>query len=232
MAYTLRVTIRHNKGVGLLLRLWRALGVRALIVFGIAGAAALVLAEIIEELLEGESMSVDHDVDRYLQHLRSPALEAVMKVVTRGGDPDVIAVFTAIVVAFLFYRRAYRSAIAMLLAPIVAGLVSTTMKKVFERDRPRSFPRIDLPESFAFPSGHALSATVALGVAAVVLSRLYPRAQIPIFLAFGTGIVAIGFSRVYLGVHWPTDVAAGYAIGTILVSAGWYFSRTPVKVEP
>jgi undecaprenyl-diphosphatase len=211
--------------------LWRALGVRALFVFGVAGGAALVLAEIVEELIEGETMSVDHDVDRWLQQLRSPALEAVMRVVTRGGDPDVVTCFVAAMVAYAFHRRVYRSGIAMLLAPSVAGLVSFSMKKLFERERPRLSPRIDLPESFAFPSGHALSATVALGVAAIVMGRLHPRWRIPFALSAGTAALVIGFSRVYLGVHWPTDIAAGYAIGTILVAAGWFFSRTPEKAE-
>lgn len=94
------------------------------------------------------------------------------------------------------------------------------LKHVFERARPRLFEEVATLHSYSFPSGHATAAIAIYGMIAFVVGRLAPRLRL---LAAGGALalaVSIGISRIYLGVHWVTDVLAGYAAGAIILSGG------------
>jgi undecaprenyl-diphosphatase len=84
---------------------------------------------------------------------------------------------------------------------------------MFSRERPRLFDKIELPTDYSFPSGHAMSAVGIYGVVAAALIALYPRARRPVIAAAIALIALIGLSRIYLGVHWPSDVIGGFLGG-------------------
>lgn len=209
-------------------RFFRALGIRASIVFGVAGGAALLFALIAESLLRGRTMSLDRTVVSWARSIDTPALDRLMIAVTKTGNPEALILVVAAMIAWAFSKKLPKTGFAMLIVPSVAGLLSWMMKLMFGRDRPKMFAQILSPASFSFPSGHALAAAATYGIAALLIARIYPRLRVPVTLFSVTWIFLVGFSRVYLGVHWPTDVLGGFAIGAILVSAGWFFSRTPL----
>jgi membrane-associated phospholipid phosphatase len=84
---------------------------------------------------------------------------------------------------------------------------------MFSRERPRLFDKIALPTGYSFPSGHSMSAMGIYGVIAAALIAMYPAARRPVIAAAAVLIAAIGVSRVYLGVHWPSDVLGGWLGG-------------------
>jgi undecaprenyl-diphosphatase len=102
------------------------------------------------------------------------------------------------------------------LAAAVFGalLLEGILKNTFQRARPHPFFDIPLPASYSLPSGHALFSMCFLGGLAIAIApRLKSKTRIIVFIATAAMILAIGFSRVYLGVHYPSDVIAGYTVG-------------------
>ena len=85
---------------------------------------------------------------------------------------------------------------------------------MFTRARPALEPTIPLPESYSFPSGHAMTGLAVYGALAAVIIHRVPRARAAVLAAAVPLVLAIGVSRVYLGVHWPSDVLAGFAAAT------------------
>lgn len=93
------------------------------------------------------------------------------------------------------------------------------LKHLFERPRPNLFLEIAALHSYSFPSGHAMAAAAIYGMIAVVIARLAPRIRIWVAVLTLLLVMLIGLSRIYLGVHWVTDVLAGYAAGATLLFA-------------
>jgi undecaprenyl-diphosphatase len=145
-----------------------------------------------------------------------------MWVATAVGDPWVVRSVAVLVIGLLFLvgKRAH----ALLLAGSVssAAVLSALLKILFERPRPLpGFALIDLPGSFSFPSGHALSSLVFFGVLAFIGLRLQTATR-QRFLIVSAALLAagvIGISRVYLGVHWMTDVLGGWVLALAVLTA-------------
>jgi undecaprenyl-diphosphatase len=134
-----------------------------------------------------------------------------------GGDGLTIAAILAIV-AFLYLR--WRRATLWLAVTILGALVlDLTLKYAFHRARPTPF-FVALPRTYSFPSGHALFSFCFYGVlAGLLMGRIRSRlARVLIWMAAAILVAAIGFSRIYLGVHYPSDVIAGYLAASLWVS--------------
>jgi undecaprenyl-diphosphatase len=122
--------------------------------------------------------------------------------------------------AFL-YRGWRRGAWLVVITLVGAAVLDVGLKALFARVRPEAFFGYPAPSSYSFPSGHALVATCFFGGVAVLLShRLrWTLAQILVWAAAVALILLIGVSRIYLGVHYPTDVMGGFAVGTVWVAS-------------
>jgi len=134
-----------------------------------------------------------------------------------GGDGLTIAAIVALVV-FVSFR--WRRATLWLVVTILGALVlDLTLKYAFHRARPTPF-FVALPRTYSFPSGHALFSFCFYGVlAGLLVGRTRSRlARVLIWLSAAILVVAIGVSRIYLGVHYPSDVIAGYLAATLWVS--------------
>ncbi len=107
------------------------------------------------------------------------------------------------------------------------ALLNTGLKHVFERARPDLVPHEVIVANASFPSGHAFGAAmVYLTLAALLTFRMQPRAARVILLALAIGLsLAVGVSRVALGVHWPSDVLAGWAAGSAWALANWFIAN-------
>jgi undecaprenyl-diphosphatase len=117
-------------------------------------------------------------------------------------------------------RRGARLLAAVLVA--VAGAaegLNVLLKLLFHRPRPDLLWAAEVSASYSFPSGHSMVSAAAYAMTALVVGRLSPRLRAPAWAGSVLVILLIGCSRVYLGVHWPTDVAAGFTAGALLVVA-------------
>lgn len=191
-----------------------------------ASAVALyAFAKIAEEVLEGDTESFDTAV---LLAFRNPAdrsdplgppwLEGVMRDFTALGGIAVLALITAMVVGFLLLTRK-RHAASMVAVSVAGGaLMSIVLKWAFARPRPELVPHAMAVYSQSFPSAHAMLSAVVYLTLGTLLARTQSDVRVKLYLFGAAAALAllVGISRVYLGVHWPTDVLAGWAVG-----AGW-----------
>jgi membrane-associated phospholipid phosphatase len=168
-----------------------------------------------QEVLERESLPIDMPLLLQIHQWANPVLDQVMLGITRLADPEVVVVVVAIALGWLVQRRQWRSAVLLLFACLGTLIINQAMKLMFARPRPLLWPRLIQETSYGFPSGHALGSIVLYGFLAYLLVRRYPGQVRPIYGIAAGLISAIGFSRLYLGVHYPTDVLAGYAVGLI-----------------
>jgi membrane-associated phospholipid phosphatase len=187
----------------------------------LTAAAALVLFTWLgREILEGEVLAFDGRLREWVHGLASPRLTTIMRAASFFGGPAVlIPAGLAAAVAFLIkgWRRGALLTVALLSG---AGLLNGLLKFSFARVRPPSYFDYPLPGSPSFPSGHALyAASVFGGLAVLLTARMQSRLlQLLVWVVAVSLIFLVGLSRVYLGVHYPSDVLAGYAIGIIWVT--------------
>lgn len=172
--------------------------------------------------------SFDDAIITFVQGLESPALTSVMKLFSYlgGGYPVVIVTLITLLVLYkvLHHRREL-----VLFIGVVAGsaLLNQALKSLFQRERPTLY-RIIEANGFSFPSGHSMAAFTMYGVLAFLLWRHIPTSlgRATLIVCSTAMITAIGLSRIYLGVHYPSDVFGGFlASGCWLAFSIWFFQR-------
>ncbi len=187
---------------------------RALILGAIATLATVGFIAIALRVVEGHTDAFDRKWALAIHAaVDSSFADALMIAFTKLGDSPGLYGSIA-VVSLLAWRRNLRPITVVLLVNALLSLgVNVALKYWFVRDRPRLFAEITRPETYSFPSGHAMSAIMVFGAVAAVLIALYPRRRWLIVATATIAIIGVGLSRIYLGVHWPADVLAGYASG-------------------
>jgi undecaprenyl-diphosphatase len=194
-------------------------------------AAALwafaVLADAVEE---GETHAFDEAV---LLAMRTPAdpadpwgphwFEKFVRDCTALGDAGVLTVITLVVSGFLLLQGKTRVTVLIVVAVAGGMLLSTILKRGFDRPRPELVPHDVRYDSTSFPSGHAMHAAVVYLTLGALLAHVQPERRLKIYvLSVAVLLTAlVGCSRVYLGVHWPTDVLAGWAAGAAWALGIW-----------
>lgn len=194
----------------------------ALLVLALAAAAVWSFVELADEVLEGQTRALD---TRILLALRDPAnpdeplgpqwVEELGRDITALGGWGVLALITAVAVGYLVLQGRRHMA-ALVVASVGLGqALSLVLKHGIDRPRPDLVPHGSFVYTASFPSGHAMMAAITYLTLAALLMRVEPR---PLLRAYLLGVallvtVLVGVSRVYLGVHWPTDVLAGWAMG-------------------
>lgn len=174
------------------------------------------------------------DVDQFdafvrmeVHRLASPILTEVMQVISFMGSRIALAILLLMAVYLLCHFHRGRAAVLMVITMAGSSGLSVVLKSIFHRPRPDAFFGA-IPNSYSFPSGHALNSLCFYGtIAAIVLMYVRkPLARWGIWLAAALIIGMIGFSRVYLGVHYPSDVIAGYCAGIVWVQLVVLLSRS------
>ena len=184
-------------------------------------ACALILyflAELSEEILEREAFIFDKATLLYIHQFSNPVLDTLMLSITRIGDPRTVVPLTISIFCFLWWKRYRLEAKFFALNAAGGAILSTILKLVFSRPRPELWPQLISENTFSYPSGHALGSMILYGFLAHLLATLYPHYAKPCYWIMAILIAAIGFSRLYLGVHWPTDILAGYGIGFLWIT--------------
>ncbi|MBW3614465.1 MAG: phosphatase PAP2 family protein [Actinobacteria bacterium] len=185
-------------------------------------ALALVLVAVpfsyllLEVLRDGPFTRVDEDVARHLHErvVDQPALVAALKAVSLLGKPLWLAFAVAAGAAFVCWRGRRRLALYLVVTAIGGGIVDTAVKVAVNRPRPEVASPLATAFGKSFPSGHAMSSTVTYGALLLVLLPALPRRWRLVALAVTVALVlAIGVSRLMLGVHYVSDVVAGWTLG-------------------
>jgi undecaprenyl-diphosphatase len=179
--------------------------------------ALILFVWLAREVTRGDAMRLDTPIRNAVHARSSPPLTGMMRGVSLIGSEVVLVPIGVILVWRLVAAKRRRAAVVFGVAALGAEALDQIMKLLFYRPRPEPFFGLASPITHSFPSGHAMVSCCFFGVLAVILTAREPsRARrISIFAAAAILVALMGFSRVYLGFHYPTDVLAGYAAAVV-----------------
>ncbi len=149
-------------------------------------------------------------------------LEDSARLLTFVGDRWTMAILTALGVAWLFLRRMKAEAVLLGATMVIGTTAGSVLKELIERARPGiEFARIPVPESYSFPSGHALAAFLFFGIVAFIFftRARTPRVKLGAWIACSLIALGVALSRVYLGVHFLGDIIASWMLGSAFLTA-------------
>lgn len=204
---------------------------------------------IADEMAEGEIRAIDETLFLIFRSpsdvgdpLGPPWLEEAAAEITALGGYPVIILAVLVVTGLLLITRRYGPAVYTVVSVASGAAVSQVLKNYFERPRPDLVEHLDVVHTASFPSGHAMVGTVAYLTLAALVTRFFDDKYVQVYVIVVAVVmsVLIGLTRVYLGVHWPSDVAAGWALGTAWASLAWLLvsalqfrrNRKARRVEP
>ncbi len=201
-----------------------------LVTIALTAAALFAFVQLAAEVVEGETRTFDEHVLLSLRNSADPTdpigprwLEEIMRDFTAFGGNAVLAMVSVAVTGFLLLTGK-RQAAAMIAVSLITGtLLSHALKWGFDRPRPDLVPHGAAVYTQSFPSGHAMLSAIVYLTLGALLARVQTdlRAKIYLLMVAVLLTVTIGASRVYLGVHWPTDVLAGWAVGAAWALLCW-----------
>lgn len=180
-------------------------------------------AKLGEDVFNHESGPFDEPIRKWVLRHQVPILEAAFLAITRVGSPAVIIPGTLAGAAWLSRRRGLPIAGAVVMSPAVALAIFLAVKRIYRRKRPAGGTRLH-QLTYAFPSGHSAASAAIFGTASYVLWRENLISRKFAVSASTVAPLLIGASRVYLDVHWTTDVLGGWSVGGLVaaLSAGVY----------
>lgn len=194
----------------------------------------LATTRIADEVVAGRTHEADTAILMALREgedadnpLGPPWVEEMMRDITSLAGTGILILIVTAVTCFYLVQGRYKEMLVLLTAVVGAYLLSYTLKGLFDRPRPQFIPEGNYVYTASFPSGHALLAATTYLTLGIILSQLMPRRRLKAFvllLAFFI-MILVGFTRVYLGVHWPTDVLAGWMIGGVWALICWLVVR-------
>ena len=218
-----RVLLSH-----FLARVLASPGLVALVV--LAAAAVYAFVALVEEVMEGESRAFDEWV---LHALRSPGdpgdpigpwwVQTMFMDITSLGGTTVVTLITLTVLGYLIIDGKRAAALLVLISVAGGAALSSLLKLGFDRPRPDLVAHLVEVKSLSFPSGHAMVSAVIYLTLGALLAQVQGRRRLKAYI-LGVAVILttlIGISRVYLGVHWPTDVIAGWCAGTAWAVGCW-----------
>lgn len=183
--------------------------------FFIALAALSIFAALASAVTHGLTQPFDEAVLHWLATHRSTILDQVMLEITTLGTGVVLIMIVLVASLFLWLTQHRWSVYILLLGVFGAKLFNTLLKLSFARERPSVVEWVTQVHSASFPSGHAMSSIVVYGSVAYLVTRLEPSKRLRNMTWFLATLIVllIGISRMYLGVHYPSDVLAGFLAG-------------------
>jgi membrane-associated phospholipid phosphatase len=186
---------------------------------GIISICLLVLIWLCQKVWHQDSFPLDTGILWDIHRWASPLLDRVMLSITSLGDPEFVVVVIVLSAGWLLWRQRWDEIKILALACLGALILNQGMKMIFTRPRPTLWPSLLHETSFGFPSGHALGSIVLYGLLAYFYAMHHPNHVKGIYIWAVILIGSIGCSRLYLGVHYPTDIIAGYITGWLWLMA-------------
>lgn len=181
-------------------------------------AAAIALwgfATLADDVLDQETHQLDLSILLSLHEIHRPWLDTVMLGLTFLGEPWLLTIASLVVGVWLLWRQQRSEAMTLAIAAVGATGLNLWLKTLFGRARPELWERIVDVRYYSFPSGHAMLSMVVYGLLGYLLATYLRNWRLSIVSLTIALILSIGFSRLYFGVHWPTDIIAGYAAGFV-----------------
>jgi undecaprenyl-diphosphatase len=202
-------------------------------------------AELADDAVPGEYLDFETKILRAFRQPDNPAIgigphwvPSVVRDLTALGSVVGLALLVSLIIGFLVMRGRRRAALLIFLASVGGVSLGSGFKSIFERSRPEVVPHLMEVTSLSFPSGHSMmSSTVYLTLGALLGQTVARRREkIYIIAAAVLLTILVGLSRVYLGVHYPTDVLAGWAAGTawalLCWMVAWWLQRRGAMATP
>lgn len=190
-----------------------------------AGIGCALLAAVLTALVVARwrpLLAYDEEVVRDLHGhaLAQPAVTQTMRILTDWvWDPWTMRALAAVVCVLLWWRGRREPAVRVAVATLVVTVVQQGLKAVVGRERPVWPDPVDSAYFAAYPSGHAMTAAAVCGLLLWLLPRWTPRwAVLSAWVVAAVSVLGVGFTRIYLGVHWPSDVLGGWLLGVALVA--------------
>jgi undecaprenyl-diphosphatase len=211
----------------------RARSLRELAPFAVLALCAAMLAifgKIADEVIDGQTRGFDEAILRALRNPHDPAdplgpawLEHVIRDITSLGSFTLVAFVTLIVAGYLLIDGKRAAALFVLVAIAGGVVLSEGLKHLFARPRPELVAHLVEVQTASFPSGHAMLSAVTFLTLGALLARVQSRNRLKAYVVSVAILLTllIGASRVYLGVHWPTDVLAGWCAGAAWAMSCW-----------
>ncbi len=217
-------------------RLLRLLGGRELgVLLAFAGIVAGIwlFAGIAGEVMEGDTQAFDRKLLLAMRHqgdlspIGPPEMQDAARDMTALGGVTALTLITVVTGGFLFLDG--KKHMALFLYGAVAGgtLLSLILKSLFQRPRPDLVPHAAYVSTTSFPSGHSMLSAVTYLTLGALLARSHPRKRLKTYFLLLAALLTfmVGVSRIYLGVHWPTDVLAGWTAGATWAIVCWLVAR-------
>ncbi|MGI8642134.1 MAG: phosphatase PAP2 family protein [Pyrinomonadaceae bacterium] len=195
--------------------------VGSILFLGLASAvgALFFFAWLADEVLEGDAKTFDETVRVFVHGFASESLTALMQFITMLGSTLFLSFLCVSVFVIFIIKNWKRAAILLMTTMAGAVILNFALKVSFGRARPVPFFDTPLPDSYSFPSGHSLYAACFYGVLAWLVATRIQNKSLRILIWSLAVLLAllIGLSRIYLGVHYPSDVIAGYAAAVVWI---------------
>lgn len=200
----------------------------AAVMAGIWGFALLA-----DEVMEGGTQAIDRGILLFFRHSgtlapRGPAfIQEAARDMTALGSVTLLALITAGVAGFLALNGKRHMALYLVASVCSGEGMDALLKDMFHRARPDLVPYLDVFSGASFPSGHSMMSALTYLTIGALLARSTPRKRLKAYFLCVSILLtlAVGVTRVYLGVHWPTDVLAGWTAGAIWALICWLFAR-------
>ncbi|NOT12799.1 MAG: phosphatase PAP2 family protein [Methylococcaceae bacterium] len=206
---------------------WPVLSVLTMV--AAATTALSLFIKVAEEVVEGDTGKIDLLLIMALRADGNPTdplgprwVEDFARDITALGSPAVLGLFVLITAVFLLLAGKRRLSVFMLVATGLGTIAVTVLKEAFGRPRPQLMPDGVFIYTESFPSGHAMVSAVVYLTLGALIARLAPTTLLKLYIMMVAVILTgmVGFSRIYLGAHWPSDVLAGWAIGAAWALGG------------
>jgi membrane-associated phospholipid phosphatase len=175
-----------------------------------------IFCETAESVLTRDNLVIiDKWILRNVEYFRSESLSSFMKATTNFGGMIIIAPISFITVAYLIFKKFYDRAICLAIAVTGGLLLNNILKLIFHRPRPLSEASLIAASGWSFPSGHSMNSMIFYGILAYIFIREVPSWFLRIFIgAIACSVIlVVGMSRIYLQVHYTSDVIAGFVCG-------------------
>ena len=186
------------------------------------------------EVLEGDTKGLDTAILLFLRNpadltdpIGPPWVEEIGRDMTALGGTGTLILLTVFVIGLLWMQGNRRSMLLVAAAVGSGQLLDRFLKMGFDRPRPDLVPHGSYVYTASFPSGHAMMSTIVYLTLAILVARVQHRRRVRAYLIVCACLLAamIGVSRVYLGVHWPSDVLAGWTVGAAWAVVWWLIAR-------
>lgn len=203
------------------LRKRKLLGMMLLVGFGAALVATLGLVTLHDEILKASFEQHDQAIQNWVHGFAAPRLTMAMQTLSWIGSPYAVTPFVVLTAGWFWWRRYKDDAVLVAAAALGGVALDAVMKAHFKRMRPDVPWAVVHEHSFSFPSGHSVMAMVMYGI---IVYKTQDKlisywAKAALMTAAFLMVVGIGVSRVYLGAHYPSDVAGGYFVGAVWLAA-------------